>query len=59
MVRLNLHGSHLISKDANKSVNVSERVEIVDKNKDETIPCETSVSTYENPDRKKNLHPEP
>ena len=58
-MRLKICDSRLTCKVANKSLNVRERVEVVERNKKTVpslplMPCELSVSVKENPDRKKN-----
>ena len=60
-MRLKICDSRLTCKVANKSLNVRERVEVVERNK-KTVPpplplmsCELSVSVKENPDRKNRV----
>ena len=61
-MRLKICDSRLTCKVANKSLNVRERVEVVERNKKTVpslplMPCELSVSVKENPDRKKKSCP--
>ena len=58
-MRLKICDSRLTCKVANKSLNVRERVEVVEWNKQwsplSLLFYESSVSVRENPDRKKNI----
>ena len=60
-MRLTISGNHLRCKVTNKYLNVCERVEDVERNKNGLLlslaaPCESLVPVKENPDRKKKVH---
>ena len=53
-MRLKTRGSYLTCKVSNKCLNVRERVEVIDRHKNDTLlSTESSMSVIENADRKK------
>ena len=59
MLRLIVEGSHVRHKTTNNCLNTLEQVEMVGRNKDDSLPSpavfEMSTSAKENPQRKKQL----